>query len=217
MWRNRWQASGVRDQEIATMSVLIAFVACFASGCVQKMADEPRYEAYEASALFADGKSARPIPFGAIPRAGVSPGDTAEYDPPYETGYQGGEPLQELPQRVRERDDLSVILARGEQRFAINCVPCHGLTGDGNGMVPKRGFPYPPTYHSERLRSKPIGYIFGVITAGHGRMPAYKAQIPPDDRWAIATYVRALQLSRHVAVEELSDVDHAALSSQEAR
>jgi mono/diheme cytochrome c family protein len=122
--------------------------------------------------------------------------------------------LTALPQRVSDRYELPDLVERGRDRFAINCVPCHGLLGDGNGMVARRGFPYPPTYHSDRLREKPIGYIVGVVTAGHGRMPSYANQIHPDDRWAIATYVRALQLSRHAPVGELPEVDRAALSQE---
>jgi mono/diheme cytochrome c family protein len=203
-------------RERGTGFISIALATIVLSGCVQKMSDEPRYEAYEASALFADGKSARPIPYGTVPRAGVSERDTADIDPAYQTGYENGKPLEALPERVSKRYELRELLERGEERFSINCVPCHGLIGDGNGMVPRRGFPYPPTYHSERLRAVPIGYIVGVITAGHGRMPSYGKQVPPDDRWAIATYVRALQLSRHAETDTLSDADRSALPSRRA-
>jgi mono/diheme cytochrome c family protein len=95
------------------------------------------------------------------------------------------------------------LLERGEGRFKIFCTPCHGLQGDGNGMVAMRGMKHPPTYHQERLRQAPNGYFYDVITNGFGAMLGYSAQIPPRDRWAIIAYVRALQLSRNAKVSEL--------------
>ena len=89
------------------------------------------------------------------------------------------------------------VLARGQQRFNIYCSPCHGEVGDGNGMIVQRGFKHPPSYHIERLRKAPIGYFFDVMTNGYGAMPDYAQQVPPADRWAIAAYIRALQLSQH--------------------
>ena len=176
-------------------------------GCVQEMANQPRFEAYEATALFAEGTSARTLPEGVVPRSGVRDGDTTAFDPPYSTGSAESRPLVELPLRVREQFDLPELLARGQARFAIYCVPCHGLAGDGDGMVPRRGFPYPPSYHTDRLRAYPVGRIFAVIDEGYGRMQGYGAMIAPADRWAIAAYVRSLQLSRAMPLDRLSDVD----------
>jgi len=95
------------------------------------------------------------------------------------------------------------VIQRGQQRFNIYCTPCHDRTGNGNGMVVQRGYRHPPTYHSDRLRQVPNGYIFDVITNGFGAMPDYAAQIPPADRWAIVSYVRALQLSQQASVNDV--------------
>ena len=95
------------------------------------------------------------------------------------------------------------LLERGEGRYKIFCTPCHGLQGDGNGMVSMRGMKHPPTFHDNRLRQSPNGYFYDVITNGFGAMYGYSAQIPTRDRWAIVAYVRALQLSRNAKVAEL--------------
>jgi mono/diheme cytochrome c family protein len=95
------------------------------------------------------------------------------------------------------------LLERGEERYNIFCSPCHGLQGDGNGMIAMRGMKRPPTYHQERLRQSPNGYFYDVITNGFGQMYSYSAQIPARDRWAIIAYIRALQLSRNAKVAEL--------------
>jgi len=95
------------------------------------------------------------------------------------------------------------LLERGEDRYKIFCTPCHGLQGDGNGMVAVRGMKHPPSYHQDRLRLVPNGYIYDVVTNGFGAMYGYSAQIPPRDRWAIIAYVRALQLSRNAKAADL--------------
>jgi mono/diheme cytochrome c family protein len=99
------------------------------------------------------------------------------------------------------------VLARGQQRFNIYCAPCHGYAGAGNGMVVQRGFPAPQTFHQDRLRTAPPGYFFQVMTNGFGRMPSYARQVAVDDRWAIAAYVRALQLSQAAPADELPAED----------
>jgi mono/diheme cytochrome c family protein len=95
------------------------------------------------------------------------------------------------------------LLERGQQRYGIYCTPCHGIQGDGMGMVAMRGMKHPPSYHQERLRNVPNGYLYDVVTNGFGAMYGYSAQIPPRDRWAIVAYLRALQLSRNVPVGQL--------------
>jgi mono/diheme cytochrome c family protein len=95
------------------------------------------------------------------------------------------------------------VLSRGQQRFDIYCLPCHGYLGDGDGMVVQRGFSPPPTFNSDRLRRAPVGHFFEVVTDGLGSMPSYAAQIPVPDRWAIVAYVRALQLSQHATVDDV--------------
>jgi len=95
------------------------------------------------------------------------------------------------------------LLERGEERYKIFCTPCHGLQGDGNGMVAMRGMKRPPSYHQDRLRQASNGYVYDVMTNGFGQMLGYSAQIPPRDRWAIIAYIRALQLSRNAKVADL--------------
>ena len=95
------------------------------------------------------------------------------------------------------------LLLRGEQRFNIYCTPCHDRTGSGNGMIVRRGYRRPPTYHSDRLRQQPDGYFFDVITNGFGAMPDYATQVQPRDRWAIVAYIRALQLSQQASINDV--------------
>ena len=95
------------------------------------------------------------------------------------------------------------MMARGQERFNVFCSPCHGRTGQGNGMVVQRGFRAPPSYHEDRLRNAPVGYFFDVMTHGFGAMQDYSAQVPVADRWAIAAYIRALQYSQHATLDDV--------------
>ena len=138
------------------------------------------------SDFYADKRAARPIITGTVARGHLD-ADTYFY-----TGKVGANDGDYLPFPVNEQ-----VLQRGQQRFNIYCSPCHGEIGDGNGMIVQRGFKRPPSYHIERLRKAPIGYFFDVMTNGFGAMPDYSQQVQPADRWAIAAYIRALQLSQH--------------------
>ena len=89
------------------------------------------------------------------------------------------------------------LIDRGQERFNIYCIVCHGPTGNGDGMVVRRGFPKPPTYHDDRLRNAPVGHFFDVMTNGWGKMNSYSYQVPPADRWAIAAYIRTLQAAQN--------------------
>jgi mono/diheme cytochrome c family protein len=95
------------------------------------------------------------------------------------------------------------LLERGQQRYRIYCTPCHSELGDGNGMVVQRGFPHPPSYHSDRLRQASTQHFYDVITHGYGAMYSFAARVAPDDRWAIAAYIRALQLSQHASAADI--------------
>jgi mono/diheme cytochrome c family protein len=130
----------------------------------------------------------------------------------------GAVEAQSLPAHVVAQGDLAAdaalaeapaidaaLLARGRERYGIYCAPCHGLAGDGDGIVVQRGFPAPPSYHIGRLRAAPARHIVDVITDGYGVMYSYAARVPPRDRWAIAAYVRALQLSRSTNVADVPD------------
>jgi mono/diheme cytochrome c family protein len=173
--------------------VAAVFVAAALVGaCRQDMHDAPRYDPYEESAVFPKGSSAQPLVAGTVPR-GFLDEDSALY-----TGKVNDEPVTAFPFAITRAD-----LDRGEVRFNAFCSPCHGRTGEGNGMVVQRGFKQPPSYHQDRLREAPPGYFFDVITNGFGQMPDYRAQVNVEDRWRIVAYIRALQLSRQAAAGDI--------------
>ena len=150
------------------------------------MHDQPRFKPLAESDFYTDLRSARPPVEGTVAR-----GQLHEDDYLY-TGKIGNNPGDYMPFPVTED-----VLARGQERYNIYCAPCHSRLGDGNGVIPARGFPRrPPSYHTERLRKAPLGYFFDVMTNGFGAMPDYASQIEPKDRWAIVAYIRALQLSQ---------------------
>ena len=158
------------------------------------MHDAPRYDPYEASAIFPNGSSAQPLVAGTVPRVETA-GAVLDEDELLNTGKIAGHSASVLPFAITRAD-----LDRGEERFNIYCAPCHGRTGEGNGMVVQRGYRRAASYHIDRLRTIPIGYFVDVMVNGFGAMPDYRAQITAADRWRIAAYVRALQLS-HAATE----------------
>lgn len=165
----------------------------FTAACRQDMHDQPKYTAYKPSDFFADERSARPVVEGTIAQGHLNE-DELLY-----TGRVGGQPATMFPFAVDE-----ALMRRGRERYDIFCSPCHGLTGDGDGMVVQRGYRRPPSFHVDRLRAAPPGHLYDVITNGFGAMPDYAAQIPVRDRWAIAAYMRALQLSQNATAAQLS-------------
>jgi cytochrome c553 len=172
--------------------VAVAMSAALA-GCHRDMHDQPRYEALEASDFFEqDGSIAR------LPVAGTVARGQLHDDEPLFTGKQEGQFLTQLPVELNRE-----LLSRGRERFNIYCAPCHAPTGNGDGMIVRRGFRRPPSYHIERLRDAPAGHFFDVITNGIGAMPRFSDRLEPRDRWAIVAYIRALQLSQNA---RLSDV-----------
>lgn len=169
------------------------------TGCRQDMHDAPRYDPLERSSLFADGRSARdPLP-GTIARGHLNA------DPVLFTGKTATGAFANEPPMAVDR----ALLQRGQERFNIFCSPCHSQLGDGNGMIVQRGYKQPQTFHQDRLRQQPLGYFVDVIAHGFGQMPSYAAQVAPKDRWAIAAYIRALQVSQNVQAGELSAADRA--------
>lgn len=163
------------------------------SGCRQDMHDQPKYIPLRPSDFFTDGRSARPILEGTVARSHLND-NTLLF-----TGKgPDGKPSNEFPLPVTK-----ALLLRGEQRYNVYCTPCHDRTGSGGGMIVRRGYRRPPTYHSDRLRQQPSGYFYDVITNGFGAMPDYAAQIPPQDRWAIVAYIRALQLSQQASIDDV--------------
>ena len=180
-----------RDRKGAIVILVLALAVL--SACRQDMHDQPKYTPLRPSDFFADGRSARPISEGTVPRGHLN-ADVVFY-----TGKGAdGKPSTEFPLPVTK-----ALLERGEQRYNIYCTPCHDRTGNGNGMIVRRGYRRPPTYHSDRLRQQPNGYIFDVITNGFGAMPDYAAQVQPRDRWAIVAYIRALQLSQQASINDV--------------
>jgi hypothetical protein len=172
------------------------------AGCTQEMAEQPRYEPLEPSMFFADGRSARPLVEGTVARGYL------RLDELLYTGKVDGELAEILPFPVT-RD----LLARGQERYNIYCTPCHAHVGNGQGMIVQRGLRPPPSFHIERLRQAPIGHFFDVITNGYGAMASYAVEVAPADRWAIAAYIRALQLSQHAEVAKLPAIDRQQLQS----
>ncbi len=157
------------------------------------MHDQPRMKTYAMSDFYADLRSARPPVDGTVARGQLHE-DTYFY-----TGKIGANPGDYMPFPVTED-----VVSRGRERFNIYCAPCHSRVGDGNGMIVKRGYKQPPTYHQDRLRKAPLGYFFDVMTNGFGAMPDYASQIPPRDRWCIVAYIRALQLSQNASQAEVA-------------
>ncbi len=160
------------------------------------MAETGREKPLEATPFFDDQRLARSPVSGTVAR-GQLHADEALY-----TGKVRNVLVDRLP--VPLTMDL---LKRGQERFNVFCAPCHGRVGDGDGMVVRRGLRPPPSYHIDRLREVPIGHFFDVMTNGFGIMPDYAAQVPPEDRWAVAAYIRALQLSQEVKVADLPPAD----------
>jgi mono/diheme cytochrome c family protein len=163
------------------------------SACRRDMHVQPRENPLSRSDFFTDGRSARPLVEGTVAR-GQLHADTYFY-----TGKIGDNPGDVMPFPVTKE-----VLERGRERFDIFCAPCHSRVGDGNGFVPSRGFTRrPPSYHIPRLQKAPLGYFFDVMTNGFGIMPDYASQIPPEDRWDIVAYIRALQLSQNAAMADV--------------
>ena len=162
------------------------------AACRQDMHDAPRYDPLEASLVFPKGSSAQPLVEGTVARGQLHE-DTLLY-----TGKNGNAPADVFPFAIT-RDDLD----RGQERFNIYCSPCHGRTGEGNGMVVQRGYRQAANFHIDRLRMMPVGYYIDVMTNGFGVMPDYRAQITVDDRWRIAAYVKALQLTHSGAAGDV--------------
>jgi hypothetical protein len=171
---------------------LVSFVAILGAllcGCSlkQDMAYQPKNRPLSPSDFFSDGRSERPLVENTVARGAL------ETDQ-----FVVGKDSNDFPLPLDQQ-----LLDRGEERYKIFCSPCHGLQGDGNGMIAVRGMKHPPSYHQDRLRQVPNGYIYDVITNGFGAMLGYSAQIPPRDRWAIIAYLRALQLSRNAKIADL--------------
>lgn len=192
-------ASGRRGEK--TLLSLGILLCLFLVGCNgntgleklrQAMYDQPKYEPLEASAFYANGMASRVPPAGTVARGHLKT-DKHLYE-----GRVGGALARTLPFELTDE-----VMTRGRERYEIFCTPCHGALGAGDGMVVRRGMKAPPSFHIDRLRETPIGYTFDVVTNGYGAMYGYASRIPVTDRWAIAAYVRALQLSQNATIGDV--------------
>jgi len=162
----------------------LAIVALGITACRQDMHNQPRYKPLATTTFFGDGRAARPTIADTVARGQLHI-DDARY-----TGKENGNDVNYIPIQITETD-----VQRGQERFDIYCAPCHGRLGDGRGMLVLRGLRQPPSYYEPRLVNGPIGHFFDVMTNGYGAMFSYASRVAVDDRWRIAAYIRALQLS----------------------
>jgi mono/diheme cytochrome c family protein len=189
--------------------LLLSAYCLFSAGCRYDMQDQPRYKAYKESTFFPDNRASRDLPDGTVARGKLKENKafyTGKVDNPNPnaqvqttTDASGNTLVSSFPNDI---DEFPIpvtkeLVDRGQERFNIYCIVCHGPTGNGDGMIVRRGFPKPPTYHDDRLRNAPVGHFFDVITNGWGKMNSYAYQVPPADRWAIVAYIRALQTSQN--------------------
>jgi mono/diheme cytochrome c family protein len=197
----------------------------FTPACRRDMQDQPKMKPYRSSTFFRDGLSTRPPIEGTVPRgflkldtefftgkkagktnAGTSatPTETPSGPQPKRTSSVAGAAVSGPQGAAAYPDDVEVlpisvsaeIVKRGKERYEIFCSACHGLTGNGDGMIVRRGFRRAASFNDDRLRQAPVGHFFDAITNGWGAMPSYAPQIPTQDRWAVVAYIRALQLSQ---------------------
>lgn len=193
--------------------ITLCSIAVLASGCGVRfdMQDQPRYKAYKKSDFFVDGRAMRDLPEGTVAR-GLLKDNKAFYtgkvdnpDPNAQaestTDASGNTIVTTFPNMIDEFPIpvTKALIDRGQERYNIYCIVCHGAVGAGDGMIVRRGFVKPPTYHDDRLRNAPVGHFFDVITNGFGRMNSYAHMIPAGDRWAIVAYIRTLQASQNPA------------------
>jgi len=176
----------------------LAWVASLAfliniAGCRIDMHVQPKENPLSRSDFYADQRSARPLVEGTVARGQL------HEDSYFYTGKIGNNPGDMMPFPVTRE-----VLERGRERYNIYCAPCHSRVGDGNGVIPSRGFSrMPPSYHIPRLEKAPLGYFFDVMTNGFGIMPDYASQVSPEDRWKIVAYIRALQLSQNATMADV--------------
>lgn len=216
MYRNSDQLSVASGQSTAVRRrtvfvLLIAVVSVIASGCGLRldMQVQPRNKAYTESPFFTDRRGSRDMLVGTVARGQLNDhkafytGKIDNPDPNVQVAStvnaQGNNIVTSFPNDI---DEFPVpvtkeLIDRGQERYGIYCSVCHGPTGNGDGMIVRRGFSQPPTYHDDRLRNAPVGHFFDVISNGWGKMNGYGAAIQPADRWAIVAYIRAMQIGQN--------------------
>lgn len=203
------------QRRIIAMACAAALLAL--AGCRQQMAGQPVGRPLTGSTVFPDGRSARPLEAGTVARGSLADGYEVR------TGRRAGTDPDAFGRDVfvdKVPIDVTLeVVERGRERFNIYCAVCHGRLGDGNGKVVERGFTKPPSYHDDLSRAfkvrgvdlplteVPDGYVFDVISRGFGSMPDHAAQVPVHDRWAIVTYVRALQKSQRPTPDDVKKAE----------
>jgi len=199
------QGSGIREQGTGKTMRALRTAAIFGAtasmlvlaGCRQDMQDEPKFFPQRGTTFYPDGRSVRPQVANTVAR---NQGDEESY---FYTGLVNGKEGDGLP-----IDLTADTMARGQERFNVYCTPCHSRVGNGDGMIVQRGYRPAGDFHTARLRNAPLGHFFAVITNGYGAMPDYAAQVTPQDRWAIAAYIRALQLSQDAKPSDIPAGQH---------
>lgn len=222
MLRNKFKVQSLKFK-VVTSCLLLTVGSLLAVGCRYDMQDQPRYEYYERSEFFANDMGSRPLVEGTVAR-GYLRADRALYTgkkdgatlSPNTLSAEGGkqqtqdgsnaqnvppttDPAATYPDAITEfpLPVTAELINRGEERYRVFCIVCHGPNGAGDGMIVRRGFSKPTSYHTEQLRGAPVGHFYDVITNGWGRMNGYASQVPVADRWAIVAYIRALQASQN--------------------
>ena len=193
----RWTIKPIR---ILWTTLALAFLtACD----MQDMYQQPKYTPLESSDSFNDGRSARPLEPDTVAQGQLRTNAL------FYAGKSDGKDATALPIALTAQ-----LLKRGHERYDIYCAPCHDRIGNGNGMIVQRGFRPPASFHIQRLRDAPIGHFYDVMSNGFGSMADFSAQITPEDRWAIAAYIRALQLSQHATLADVSPDQKQKLEAQ---
>ena len=167
------------------------------AGCRQDMHDQPKFFPQRGTSFYADGRSARPQVENTVAR------NQLHQDAYFFTGLQDGKEGDGLPIPL-----TAEVMQRGQERYNIYCTPCHSRVGNGAGMIVQRGYRPAGDFHTDRLRNAPLGHFFNVMTNGFGAMPDYAAQLTPEDRWAVAAYIRALQLSQNAKQTDVAAGQH---------
>lgn len=185
-----WKSKSAKRLFLIFALCLLPF-AFLSAACRQDMHDQPRYKPLRQGPYFNDLRWPRHLVEGTVPYSAEPISAVTDLSK-----------ATTLPFPLTQQ-----VLDHGQERFNIYCTPCHGLAGTGNGMVAQRGFRAPPSYHIDRLREAPIGHFYDVMTNGFGAMPSYADKVSPPDRWAVAAYIRALQLSQHATVAEVPAED----------
>jgi len=177
---------------IFNLKPLLLIALALLSACRLDMHTQPKYKPLAQSSFFDDGRSERPVVPGTVARGHL------RIDEHLYAGRINGVVADAFPFPITRQD-----LERGRERYNIYCSPCHDYTGSGHGMIVQRGFPPPPSYHIDRLRQAPLGHFFEVMTKGYGTMFSYADRVSPGDRWRIAAYIRALQLSQGATINNV--------------